>query len=124
MSESALPTASRLKVNREDGEIYRVVFPSGKVDGTAVRELYEATMQLADQVEQLKLLVDLTGVEFIPSGGLGMLVTIRKKFLGSGGQLHILVPDAQVREVFMVTNLDRLLKLYSEDSEAVMHFKA
>ncbi|WP_432798421.1 STAS domain-containing protein [Poriferisphaera sp. WC338] len=124
MSERvALPEASRLTVSEDRGGYYRIVFPNGKVDGTAVRELYEVTMQLADQIEQLKLLVDLSGIEFMPSGGLGMLVTLRKKFLGSGGQLHIYVPDAQVREVFMVTNLDRLLNLYSNGDEASTSFK-
>ena len=118
-----LPEVSRLHVTDEHTH-YRIAFHDDRVDGTAVRELYEVTMQLVDHAQSLKLLVDLTDVHFLPSGGLGMLVTIRKKFLATGGQLHILVPDAQVKEVFTVTNLDKLLTLFGNADEAVHAFKS
>ncbi|QDU35496.1 Anti-sigma-B factor antagonist [Poriferisphaera corsica] len=117
-----LPQLSRLDVT-DESRFYRIAFREGKVDGTAVRELYEVTMQLVDHDNSIRMLVDLTGVHFLPSGGLGMLVTIRKRFLSIGGQLHILVPDEQVKEVFAVTNLDKLLHLYGNDHEAVNAFK-
>ena len=99
------------------------ISPTGrKFDGIAVRELFETAMRLISK-RDLRMLIDLTGVDLVTSGAMGMFVTIRKKFLSTGGQLHIAVPDPQVMEQFELLNLQRVLSLFHSVDEAVERFK-
>ncbi|MEM9418959.1 MAG: STAS domain-containing protein [Planctomycetota bacterium] len=103
------------------GDLAHVTFPSGKFDGVAVRELFELSNQLPDV--RPKLLVDTTGVVFVPSGGMGMLIMIRKRFMSAGGQLHIAVPNANIMESFTLANMGRMLELFETVEDARSRFK-
>ena len=110
----------RLRLARE-GDITRLTFPRNAVDGIAVREMYETVAELFEQ-PHLKLLIDFTGVPMLSSGAMGMLVTLRKKLLQSGGQLHILIPDANVRQTLQIMNLHLVLTIF-EDAGPAVQFK-
>lgn len=105
-------------VDEGDGYV-RICFPSQRVDGHAVRELYELAVGLE---ARSRLLVDFSDVPHVPSGMLGMLATIRKKFLTTGCKLHVLAPDPQVYEMFTITHLDRILNVFRDKDEAVARF--
>ena len=98
----------------------RVTFPGKRFDGNAVRELFEFSNQLPASP---RLLVDCGGLELVPSGAMGMLVTIRKRFMSSGGQLHIAVPDEKIRGAFAAARMDRVLQLFATEREAIDAFK-
>ena len=102
-------------------QIVRVTFPQSRFDGHAVRELFEMTNTLPAQGAMV--LVDTTGLLTVPSGGMGILVTIRKRFLATGGQLHIALPDEQVFESFQIAGMDRLLSLFDSVGAARKAFK-
>lgn len=104
-----------------DGGIAVVTFPLQRFDGTAVRELFEFTNELPEH--HPKLLVDTAGVPLVPSGAMGMLVTIRKRFMANGGQLHVAVPDARIKQSFEVAFMHRLLKLFDSAEAARAAFK-
>ncbi len=115
------PLPARLHVRTVSG-IAWVRFPRAAADGIAVRELFETAMALTEK-RNIRLLVDLAGVPMVSSGLMGILVTIQKKFLHVGGQLHIAVPDPQVMTQFEVMNLHRLLKLFAAVDDATLRFK-
>lgn len=115
-----MPDYAHIACNTDD-QIVHVTFPKGRFDGHAVRELFEMTNTLPDQ--GARVLVDTTGLPTVPSGGMGMLVTIRKRFLATGGQLHVAIPDALVFESFQIAGMDRLLKLFDSVDAARDAFK-
>jgi anti-anti-sigma factor len=53
--------------------------------------------------------VDFQGVSFIDSTGLGVLVASRRRATGHGGDVRVLNPRDNVRFVFEVTGLDKVL---------------
>ncbi len=57
------------------------------------------------------LAFDLTGVRYVPSGMLGLLASLRRL----GIQVHLYNPSADVREVLLVTHLDRLFEIHDLD---------
>ena len=123
MSESTHPeNAPRLLVERID-RMTTLRFPRGIVDGITVREMFEATASLMDH-HGIRMLIDFTGVGMVPSGAMGMLVTIRKKLMHVGGQLHVAVPDPNVKQTFIITRLDQLLSLFDTAEAALAAFKA
>lgn len=114
------PTA-RLAIETQGG-ITTVSFPTGRFDGVAVREIYEAAIALTEKPHP-KLLVDLRGVVMLPSGAAGILVAIRKKYLQHGGQLHLAGADPLVAQSIEVMNLHRMLQLFDTLEAAAAAFK-
>ena len=69
-----------------------------------------------------KIVVNLKGVDYIDSGGLGMLVGLLLSARNRGGELKLVSPRKRVRDVLRNTNLDRIFRLYGNDDEAVSAF--
>ena len=57
--------------------------------------------------------LDLSGVAFIDGTGLGVLVSIHKQVRNVGGYLQIVGLQGEVKELFRLTELDKLLQIES-----------
>ncbi len=53
------------------------------------------------------VVVDLSGLEFIDSSGLGVLVGALKRFEASGHRLRLRAPTSAIQRVFAMTGLDQ-----------------
>ena len=99
------------------------------VDGTAALVAVRGEIDLASQAEfrsvlsdlvvagQVNLSIDLSGVEFIDSTGLGALIGARRRVHAFNGSLRLLSPSDQVTKVFSVTGLDRVFEIQDADAE-------
>lgn len=65
-----------------------------------------------------RLVLDLSEVSFVDSSGLGSLIAGLKRTRQSGGDLRIAAPQAQIKMVLGLTNLDRVLRAYDSVSDA------
>jgi anti-anti-sigma factor len=87
---------------------YTVVSATGEIDFQSYQPLQELlTTQLRSG--RSKLVLDLDSVSFCDSSGLGMFVSIHRRAGMAGGWLRLARPNAQLRRILAVTNLDRLL---------------
>ena len=91
-------------------------------DGTAVLSLYgEADLHVAGELRDRlsavldggpsSLVLDLSGVTFVDSMTLGILVGGAKRVRSAGGQMRLVVPHEPIRRIFEVTLLDRVFPL-------------
>lgn len=64
-------------------------------------------------------IIDLADVEFMDSTGLGQLVASLKMCLHHGGDLILVAPNDDVRELLRITKLDRVFKSYDTAEQAV-----
>ena len=119
MSESDTP--ANVAVAHED-DVHLMNFPQGRIDGNGVREMYEQCVALAEGTSS-RILVDLSGVDKVTSGAMGMLVTMKKRCLGTGAQLHIAAPDDMVMDSFKLMRLDLVLNLFPTVQSALAVFK-
>ncbi len=85
---------------RVEGERLHI---EGQVDAATV-EAFEA--RLTEAIGSGPVILDMTGVDFIDSSGLRVLLTA-SRLVGPGRRLPI-VPSEQVRRIFDVTGLDAL----------------
>lgn len=85
------------------------------VGGPALRQ--HLVTQVHDGCDRLVL--DLSGVDFIDSFGLGVLVGALKRTRLVDGDLRLVVPAPRIRRVFEVCDLDRVFKLHKTVQEAV-----
>lgn len=120
-SETGTPERLRVAVTQSE-DLVHITFPAGLADGIAVRELYEVSVP-SFGLHHVRMVVDLTGTRFVPSGMMGMLITIKKKVASAGGQMHVVIPDPLVRESFHTMGLGRILSLHALMEDAAAHFK-
>ncbi|MEZ5145058.1 MAG: STAS domain-containing protein [Acidimicrobiales bacterium] len=58
------------------------------------------------------LVLDLSGLDFLDSLGLGVVVSALKRVRARGGELVVVATEARIRAPFEVTGLDRLVTVH------------
>jgi anti-sigma B factor antagonist len=108
-----------------DAEIERVnpttavVRLSGRMTlGTRLREIESKISDLSDGGVQ-RLIVDLSGVEFVDSAGLGLIMFLYGKIKTSGGQLRLVNPGPRLLELFTMTHTDSILTIDPDMASAL-----
>jgi anti-sigma B factor antagonist len=71
---------------------------------------------------QMNLLVDLRGVGFVDSSGLGALVRALTNSQKEGGQTKLLHAGPQVRRLLEMTKLDSVFEMHDDLEKAVSSF--
>jgi anti-sigma B factor antagonist len=70
-----------------------------------------------------KVVVNLSGVDSIDSGGLGILVGVLVSARNRGGELKLVSPNQRIKELLRRTSLDKIFRVYGNDEEAVAAFR-
>jgi anti-sigma B factor antagonist len=95
---------------------WTVVGVSGEIDVATSTSLQEALdTSLSDQT---RVVVDLSGVTFLDSTGLGVLLRAHKRAESTDGELKVVVRHQNVRRVFEVTGLLDVLAVCDSVGEA------
>jgi anti-sigma B factor antagonist len=68
------------------------------------------------------IVVDLTRASFLDSSGLGALTASMRRVERRGGRLAVVRPDGQLRRVFELTGLARILNVVPERARALAFF--
>ena len=66
-----------------------------------------------------RVVVDLGGLDFLDSTGLGVLLGAVKRVRGQGGALALCRAEPQVRKVFEVTHVIEILPIHDDVTSAV-----
>lgn len=88
-----------------------VVHCSGQVDVASARVLRDA-IRAQIPLGKLRVALDLTGVDFVDSTGLGVIVGGLKSLRREGGVLTIAASAERVRRIFEITGLDKVFVLH------------
>jgi len=89
-----------------------VVHVAGEVDLASAPELDEQLATVMGQAPS-HLVVDLSGVTFMDSTGLGVLVRALKRSRELDIRLDLIVTNERVLKVFGITGLDTVLPIHS-----------
>lgn len=100
-----------------------VVGLTGHLDGFSAPEAERCFFRILDEGEK-RLVIDLSRLEYVSSLGLGLFVHIHKRMAAAGGRVCFCAPPEAVRQLFEVSNLQRLLTLKEEPAEALGWVKA
>jgi len=71
---------------------------------------------------QRKILLNLKGVKYIDSSGIGELVRNYTSLRRQGGELKLLSPTPTVLEALRITHLDKILDIKEDEQLAVQSF--
>ncbi|HEY7048628.1 MAG TPA: STAS domain-containing protein [Jatrophihabitantaceae bacterium] len=94
-----------------------VLVVAGEVDVYSAPTLRD---RLADLIESgdPTVIVDLSGVGFLDSTGLGALVASLKLAEERGGQLPLVCPDDRILRLFRITGLDSVFAIHASAESA------
>jgi len=94
-----------------------VLSVTGDLDVVGAPELRQAVLrEVAEQSRNL--VIDLSGLDFIDSFGLGVVVGALKRVRQRGGELAIICPVPRIRRVFELCDLDRVFVLHPSFEQA------
>jgi len=109
---------ARLKVTRA-GDTVQVEFTTRKIlDEANITEIGEQLSALVDREERPKLIISFGAVDHLSSAALGTLITINNKIRQKSGQLRLSDINPQIYEVFQITKLNKLFRIYPTMKEA------
>jgi len=95
-----------------------VVTVGGEIDVYTAPKLRE---QLIDLVTagSYNLVVDMEGVEFLDSTGLGVLVGGLKRVRAHEGSLRLVCTQERILKIFRITGLTKVFSIYGSTAEAL-----
>ena len=106
-----------LKVIVRETPAQTVVELAGELDLATVETLREAALRL-ELDDGIDLAVDLRGLSFLGSTGIGMLVTLRKRVRASGGHFSVLCDQDMARRTLEIAGLVDYLEIHDgEESD-------
>ena len=109
--------AENLLLETSETGPWTVVEVKGEVDLYTAPRLKERMADLTAQGRS-QLAVDLEGVEFMDSTGLGVLIGGLKRCREAGGTLALLRPREPVRKVLTITGLDKVFPIHDSLEQA------
>jgi len=101
-----------LVVRQEDHGGVPVVSFTGELDLTTVPRARDALVQVASLHPGETVVVELDGVSFLDSVGLGVLVGGLRRVRGTDGDLVLVCTTPRLLDVLNLTRLDRVFEIY------------
>ena len=99
----------RLGVTRQGD--WSVLTVGGEIDIATAPRLREQLISLVND-QQYHLVIDMEGVEFIDSTGLGVLIGALKRVRAHDGDLQVVLTDSRILKVFEITQLDTIFQIH------------
>jgi anti-sigma B factor antagonist len=95
-----------------------VVSISGEVDVSTTPKMKAALAELIEGGYK-RIVVEMSGVQFLDSTGLGALVGALKKLREQNGELELAALPSRVERVFQITRLDRVFTIHDSVEKAL-----
>lgn len=108
---------TRMNIRRADGRT-AVVDIRGDVTAASESALMSAQEEAARQGAQ-RLVLNFSSLEYMNSGGIGMLVTLLVRANRQNQQLAAFGLSDHYREIFELTRLDEAITIYSDEQSAL-----
>jgi anti-sigma B factor antagonist len=105
---------------RQDGNV-TVVELTGEIDVSCAPQLKDLLQGLIDEGKN-QLLIDLTGVPFMDSTGLGIFINALKRSRQANGEIKLVNPQEGLRKVFSITQTDKVFSIFDSVDEALGSF--
>jgi len=100
-----------------------VLFTNNRIlDEANIADIGNTLKGLIDDKENPKLLLDFSTVDHLSSAALGMLINANNSIKQRNGQLRLTNIKPQIYEVFVITKLNKLFRIFPSRDEAIASF--
>ena len=73
----------------------------------------------AIQEKTKSCIVDISGLRYINSSGIGLLITILTKFRNKGGEVYLMRPSETVQKLLVITKLNAIFQIIQSEDEVL-----
>jgi anti-sigma B factor antagonist len=87
----------------------------GENNGTALIEIVNDAIHK----KTINGAIDISGIRFMNSSGIGVLITMLTKFRNNDGEMVLINPSEQVKKLLIITKLNKLFSIFETESEAL-----
>lgn len=87
----------------------------GEDNGASIMEAVGTALQQGVMV----CVVDISGLRYINSSGIGVLITILTKFRNKGGEVYLMKPSESVQKLLVITKLNAIFQIVQSEEEVV-----
>ncbi len=105
-----------IRVERPEGADYVQLCPEGELDAYSVAQFREAFAELGGEA---RLIVNLGGVQFMDSAGLGALIGGIRKVRENDGRIAVFCDRANITRLLHTTGFDRIVPVKEVLDESV-----
>jgi anti-sigma B factor antagonist len=112
---STIPLQTRVR-SADDG--VAVIELTGDVTAACETELMDAYRE-AGRAEVRGVVLDFTGLDYMNSSGIGLLVTLLVRAKREGRQLSAFGLSDHYRQIFELTRLDEVISVHDDEEQAV-----
>ena len=85
----------------------------GEDNGAAIIEVVNDSLQQ----KVMTCVVDISGLRYINSSGIGVLITILTKFRNKGGEVYLMKPSESVQKLLVITKLNAIFHIVQSEDE-------
>jgi anti-anti-sigma factor len=114
--------AAMLEINSECTDNVLIIAPIGRLDGITSRDFSEKIINLIDALSK-HVVLNLTGLNYVSSEGLRVILTAAKKAKSGGGTLTLCSPQQSVHEVLTISGFAPMLGVHGSVEDAVIAVK-
>lgn len=115
-------TPSPVSVTQQK-DINIVLFTNNRIlDEANIADIGSTLKGLIEARVNPKLLLDFATVDHLSSAALGMLINANNNLKQRNGQLRLTNIKPQIYEVFMITKLNKLFRIFPSREEAIASF--
>ncbi len=111
-----MPTTNLTMNVRDIGEGVRVIDIEGEITGFSEKEITTAHETAGEGARAV--ILNFTGLEYMNSGGIGLLVTTLIRAQRSGHALRAYGLTEHYREIFALTRLDEAIVIFDDEDSA------
>jgi anti-sigma B factor antagonist len=124
--EGAFPMSQakkrRIEVEEVEGVAIVEFVDKRILDEQNIQLIGDQLFELVDDLGKKKLLLNFANVEYLSSAALGKLMTLNKKVKTAGGELRLCNIKPEIKEVFSITKLDKMLRIFNSEQDALDGF--
>ena len=123
MSDASPDASSPVAVLDHGDGIHIVEFKQQRIlDEANIAEIGDKINEVVDEQSRPRLLLDFAQVDHLSSAALGMLISTNNRIRDKNGELRLCDIKRQIMEVFAITKLDKLFKIYPDRGAALSSF--
>lgn len=95
----------------------------GFKDEKQILATLERLGKIIDSRKAVRMVVDMTRIDYLSSAGLGRMVSLLKKAMATGGSLYLACMNEQIRELFEVMRLTQIFRIFPTVEAGVEAFE-
>lgn len=108
-----------MEINLSKSDAVQIAAIRGRIDANNSKELEVALTQTIEAGNQ-KILIDLSGLDYISSSGLRVFLLVAK-MLEKNGMIAICSMQPQVEQIFTISGFNNIFKIFGNREAAMQH---